>query len=57
MMRACSGPMWSAVLTLLTSGALDLDRLAAAGGSPLPVWDLGRRGALMSAPERLAMAR
>ena len=57
MMRACSGPMWSAALTLVTSGALDLDRLASAGGAAAPPWDLSRRGGLMSVVERLAVAR
>jgi phosphoribosylglycinamide formyltransferase-1 len=57
MMRACSGPMWSAALALVTSGAVDLDRLASAGGGAARVWDLGRGGALMSVAERLAVAR
>ena len=56
MMRACSGPMWSAALTLVTSGAVDLDRLDSASGA-MPVWDLGRRGGLLCAAERLAVAR
>lgn len=56
MMRACSGPLWSAALQLVTAKAVDLDCLAT--GWPQPPWELSRRGALMApASAELALAR
>ena len=55
MMRASAGPLWSAALQLVARRTIDLDRLAAsAPGTAIP-WDLGRRGALMSAVAALSV--
>ena len=56
MLRACAGPMWSAALDLVTSGAIDLDRVG--GRHDQGPWELSRRGALMPPlTAQLALAR
>lgn len=47
MMRSCAGPLWSAALGLVTGHAVDLERIAAAGGHGAQPWELGRHGAPM----------
>lgn len=46
MIRAASGPLWSAALALLASGEADLDALAAADPAAVVPWVLSRRGHL-----------
>jgi phosphoribosylglycinamide formyltransferase-1 len=60
MMRACSGPMWTAVLQLVAFGSIDLDRQRAFArdGQQVAPWSLGRGGTLMPPQlEPVPMAR
>ena len=51
MIRTAAGPMWSAVIQLLTSGRVDLDELGARNPADVAPWDVDLSGTLTAPPD------